>query len=59
MKDPSRPVDATSALEARFNAQQIALAPLIFQAARLLRDLGILEALETTRAGLTLEEITE
>ena len=59
MKDPSRPVDATSAVEARFNAQQIALAPLIFQAARLLRDLGILEALETTRAGLTLEEITE
>ncbi len=59
MKNPDRPVEATSALEARFNAQQIALAPLVFQAARLLRDLGILKVLETTRTGLTLEEITE
>jgi len=59
MKNPDRPVEATSAVEARFNAQQIALAPLIFQAARLLRDLGILKVLKTTRTGLTLEEITE
>lgn len=59
MKIPNRPVEATSAVEARFNAQQIALAPLIFQAARLLRDLGILKALKTSRTGLTLEEITE
>ena len=57
MKNPDRPVEATSAVEARFNAQQIALAPLIFQAARLLRDLGILKALKTTRTGLTLEDM--
>ncbi|MCZ6489871.1 MAG: methyltransferase [Acidobacteria bacterium] len=59
MKNPNRPVDATSAVEARCNAQTIALAPLIFQAARLLRDLDILEVLKTSRTGLTLEEITE
>ncbi len=59
MKTKDRPVDVMSAVEARFDAQQIALAPIIFQAARLLRDLGILKALQTTRTGLTLEEIAE
>ena len=59
MKTKDGPVDAMSAVEARFNAQQIALGPIIFQAARLLRDLGILKVLRTTRAGLTLEEIAE
>jgi ubiquinone/menaquinone biosynthesis C-methylase UbiE len=46
-----------SLIEARFEAQKIAFGPLIFQAARLLRDLGILEALRASRAGLTLEEL--
>jgi ubiquinone/menaquinone biosynthesis C-methylase UbiE len=46
-----------SLLEARFEAQKIAFGPLIFQAARLLRDLGILETLRGARSGLTLDEI--
>ena len=46
-----------SLLEARFEAQKIAFGPLIFQAARLLRELGILEALRRAPAGLALEEI--
>ena len=46
-----------SLIEARYEAQKIAFGPLIFQAARLLRDLGILEALRAARSGLTLDEI--
>jgi hypothetical protein len=48
-----------SALNARFDAQKIALAPIIFQAARLMRDLGILDALRESRAGLTIDEVAE
>lgn len=48
-----------SATDARFAAQKIALAPIVFQAARLLRDLGILKALRRVPSGLTLEEITD
>jgi len=59
MKTNDGAVNTMSAVEAKFDAQQIALAPIIFQAARLLRDLGILKALRTTRTGLTLEEIVE
>ena len=47
-----------SLIDARFDAQKIAFGPMIFQAARLLRDLGILRALRAARAGLTLDEIT-
>jgi hypothetical protein len=54
-KDPA--ADAQSLIEARFAAQRIAFGPIIFQATRLLRDLGILESLRAARAGLTLEEI--
>ncbi len=50
-------MEGKSALDAWFDAQKIALAPIIFQAARLLRDSGILDSLRETRAGLTLEEI--
>jgi ubiquinone/menaquinone biosynthesis C-methylase UbiE len=48
-----------SLIEARFEAQKIAFGPLIFQAARLLRDLGILGALRSASAGLRLEELVE
>ncbi len=44
-------------LEARFDAQKIALGPIIFQATRLLRDSGILEALEASKDGLTPDQI--
>ena len=47
-----------SLVQARLEAQKIVFGPLLFQAARLLRDLGILKALRAARAGLTLEEIT-
>ncbi len=59
MKTKDRPGDEMSAVDARFDAQRIALAPVIFQAARLLRDLGILKVLKTNRAGLTVGEIVE
>jgi hypothetical protein len=51
--------DARQSLQAQFAAQRIAFGPLVFQAARLLRDLGILEALQLAPAGLTREEVTE
>jgi hypothetical protein len=50
--------EQTSLLEARFEAQKIAFGPMLFQAARLLRDFGILKVLRAARPGLTLDEIT-
>ena len=55
---PRKGRDAESLEEARFEAQKIVFGPLLFQAARLLRDLGILRALRTARDGLALDEIT-
>jgi hypothetical protein len=52
-------MDGKAALNAWLEAQRIALAPIIFQAARLLRDSGILGALRECRQGLTVEEIAE
>jgi ubiquinone/menaquinone biosynthesis C-methylase UbiE len=49
--------DDQSLIEARFAAQRIAFGPLIFQCTRVLRDLGILEAVRANREGLTLGEI--
>jgi SAM-dependent methyltransferase len=44
-------------LEARYAAQRLAFAPLMFQACRALRDVGILERLQTARErGLTANE---
>ncbi|WP_366524604.1 hypothetical protein [Nannocystis sp.] len=43
-----------SALEALERAQWIAFAPMVFQAACVLRDRGILAALEASRDGLSL-----
>ncbi|MFQ5935225.1 MAG: methyltransferase [Acidiferrobacterales bacterium] len=59
METKDKPVDHMSMMEARFEAQKIAFAPIIFQAARLLRDLGILKVLRAARSGLTVEEIVE
>ena len=52
-----RPASLRWSLQAQFAAQRIALAPLMFQAARLLRDLGILSALQAADSGLTSEEV--
>lgn len=50
--------DVPSLAEARLEAQKLVFGPLLFQAARVLRDMGILRALRAARGGLTLEEIT-
>jgi hypothetical protein len=51
--------DTRTAVEAKAAAQWIAFAPMVFQATKALRDLGILEAVERAGAGgLALEEIT-
>jgi len=52
--------DKRSAFEAKEAAQWIAFGPVIFQAARVLRDKGILQLVEDSgAAGMTLEEIAE
>jgi len=50
-----------TALEAQEKAQWIAFAPFVFQAARVLRDLGILQLLEkhASAGGLTLAQVAE
>lgn len=49
--------ESIHALEALERAQFIAFAPFVFQAATVLRDRGILEAIEHSRDGLTLEQV--
>lgn len=52
--------DKISAVNAKFEAQKIAFGPIMFQAARLLRELGILEKLKDAREnGCTPEEIAD
>lgn len=53
-------VDTKSAIEAKYDAQKIAFAPIVFQAARSLRDLGILDLIQTKkRKGITANEISK
>ncbi|NOQ31636.1 MAG: methyltransferase domain-containing protein [Helicobacteraceae bacterium] len=50
--------DTKTALEAQYEAQRIAFAPIIFQVAKSMRDLGLLEALfENEKSGLSVEEL--
>jgi ubiquinone/menaquinone biosynthesis C-methylase UbiE len=56
-KAATRPASSLSLADARFEAQKLVFAPLLFQATRLLRDLGILRALRSARAGMALDEI--
>lgn len=49
--------DSISAIEAQYNAQKIAFAPIIFQVARSMRDFGILKVLDENKKGLTVEEL--
>jgi SAM-dependent methyltransferase len=52
--------DNKSALQAKFDAQKIAFAPIMFQAAKALRDLGILEFLMKNRKkGANIETISK
>ncbi len=50
--------DTKTALEALYEAQKIAFAPIIFQVAKSMRDLGVLGVLNDNN-GLTLEEISQ
>ena len=50
--------DRRSALEAKYEAQKIAFAPIMFQAARALRDLGILQLVRDSRKeGITIGDV--
>lgn len=50
--------DEKSALQAKYDAQKIAFGPIMFQAAKALRDLGILELIKSKRKqGITMEAI--
>ena len=52
--------DTKSALQAKFDAQKIAFGPIMFQAAKALRELGILEYLmKSRRKGAAIEEVAE
>lgn len=52
--------DKKSALQAKFDAQKIAFAPIMFQAAKALRDLGILELVKNKRnEGITIEDVAK
>ncbi len=46
-----------SALEAQYEAQKIAFAPIVFQVVRTMRDLKILDILANNKDGLTYEEL--
>lgn len=51
--------DTKTALEAQYEAQKIAFAPIVFQVARSMRDLGVLEYLYTNKQGSTQKEISD
>ncbi|HXK80818.1 MAG TPA: class I SAM-dependent methyltransferase [Bacteroidales bacterium] len=51
--------DKKSAFQAQYDAQKIAFAPIMFQAARALRDLGILETVKNHKQGITIEEVAD
>ena len=52
--------DNISAIEAKFEAQKIAFAPLTFQATRAMIEMGVLEAVSAARKkGITIREISE
>lgn len=51
--------DKKRAVQAKFDAQKIAFAPIMFQAALALRNLGILEAIKNSEEGITIEMVAE
>ena len=52
--------DTKTAIEAQYEAQKIAFAPIIFQVAKSMRDLGILEKLfEHDKEGLSIEALAQ
>jgi len=51
--------DKKRAVQAKYDAQKIAFAPIMFQAALALRNLGILALLKDLEEGITMEEVAE
>jgi ubiquinone/menaquinone biosynthesis C-methylase UbiE len=52
--------DSKSAYNSQYEAQRIAFGPVIFQASKVMRDIGILECIEASnQVGITLEEIAK
>lgn len=51
--------DNKTALQAKFDAQKIAFAPIMFQAALSLRNLGILELIKSNRNGIKIKDIAQ
>jgi hypothetical protein len=51
--------DNKRAVQAKFDAQKIAFGPIMFQAALSLRNLGILELIKDSGAGITMEDLSE
>ena len=51
--------DKKRAVQAKFDAQKIAFGPIMFQAALALRNLGILDLIKGSEAGITMEDVAE
>ena len=51
--------DYKTALQAKFDAQKIAFAPIMFQASLALRNFGILELVKKSRKGISIEDVAE
>ena len=51
--------DNKTALQAKFDAQKIAFAPIMFQASLALRNLGILDLVKKSRKGISIENVAE
>lgn len=51
--------DNLTGIEAQYEAQKIAFAPIVFQVARTMRDLKILQILSENKNGLTYDELAE
>ncbi len=48
-----------TALQAQYEAQKIAFAPIVFQVARTMRDLNLLQLLVENKSGLTYKELAQ
>jgi 2-polyprenyl-3-methyl-5-hydroxy-6-metoxy-1,4-benzoquinol methylase len=59
MKDFFKDNNKISAMQAQYEAQKIAFAPIIFQVVRTMRDLKLLEILADNKDGLTYEELAK
>lgn len=52
-------VSKMSAIQAQYEAQKIAFAPIVFQTVRVLRESGILKLLHSQRAGMNIQEVAD